>query len=458
MAADDLSAPLGQETKRGRGLSTAIKASLPQAIAIALATFLGAFVLWAVIADNPFGGEPMAVVQIAPPGPTAPRVIGGPAAHGAPAIVAPNASGPAESGPGRHDGPPEGPVTIPVLSGLPAPPAPGVADSPANAGNSRTVTIIDGKTGARQEVVIPGSSEPQTTPSTPAMPATPGAPGTSDASPSAPAAETQPNDQKLVETTPQGPIPKIAANGMRPAEAYAQPIKPVPGKPDAPRVALIVGGLGVSASISNDAISKLPGAVTLAFMPYSYDVDHLAGRARRAGHEILLQAPMEPFNYPDNDSGPQTLLTTLSPEQNLERLYWLMSRFQGYVGITGAMGARFTASEQAFTPILRETAKRGLIFVDDGANPRSVAARVAGGNNLPFAKADMVLDSVPTPAEIDHALGRLEMTARERGVAVGMASALPVSIERIAKWAKAAESRGLQLVPITAVASKAKQS
>jgi polysaccharide deacetylase 2 family uncharacterized protein YibQ len=104
------------------------------------------------------------------------------------------------------------------------------------------------------------------------------------------------------------------------------------------------------------------------------------------------------------------------------------------------------------------TAKRGLIFVDDGANPRSVAARIAGGNNLPFAKADMVLDSVPTPAEIDHALGRLEMTARERGIAVGMASALPVSIERIAKWAKAAESRGLQLVPITAAASKAKQS
>jgi uncharacterized protein len=438
MAADDLSAPLGQETKRYRGFSAAIMASMPQAIAIALATFLGIFVLWAVIADNPFGGEPMAVVQISPPGPTAPRVIGGPAAHEAPAILAPNASGAAESGPGRYDGPPEGPMPVPP--GASAPPAAGVAENPPNAPNTRTVTIIDGKTGARQEVVIPGSPE---TPST---------------TPGAPAADAQPNDQKLVETTPQGPIPKIAANGMRPAEAYAQPVKPIPGKPDAPRVALIVGGLGVSANITNDAINKLPGSVTLAFMPYSYDVDHLAGRARRAGHEILLQAPMEPFNYPDNDSGPQTLLTTLSPEQNLERLYWLMSRFQGYVGIAGAMGARFTASEQAFAPILRETAKRGLIFVDDGANPRSVAARVAGGNNLPFAKADIVLDSVPTPAEIDHALGRLEMTARERGVAVGMASALPVSIERIAKWAKAAESRGLLLVPITAVSSKAKQS
>ena len=452
MAADDLSAPLGQETKRGRGLSTAIKASLPQAIAIALATFLSVFVLWAIIADNPFGGEPIAVAQISRQGQ---RRRGSSADR----LRTRRRRWWRRTHPCRSN---RDRAAMTAHPKIPSPfrfrpgfLAPGMAESPANAGNSRTVTIIDGKTGARQEIVIPGSSEPQNTPSTPG---TPGAPGTSGASSSAPGAEAQPNDQKLVETTPQGPIPKIAANGMRPAEAYAQPVKPVPGKPDAPRVALIVGGLGVSASISNDAISKLPGAVTLAFMPYSYDVDHLAGRARRAGHEILLQAPMEPFNYPDNDSGPQTLLTTLSPEQNLERLYWLMSRFQGYVGITGAMGARFTASEQAFTPILRETAKRGLIFVDDGANPRSVAARVAGGNNLPFAKADMVLDSVPTPAEIDHALGRLEMTARERGVAVGMASALPVSIERIAKWAKAAESRGLQIVPITAIASKAKQS
>jgi uncharacterized protein len=436
MAADDLSAPLGQESKR-RGISTAIIASLPRAIAVALATFLGAFVLWAIIADNPFGGEPMAVVQISPQAVVAPRIITGPA--GRDALVTP--------GPNRYDGPAEGSVTIPVP---PAPAAPVVTENPASTGNNRTVTIIDGKTGARQEV-IPGPPE---------APAESEAQRLADASiaPDAQPAEPKPNDQKLVETTPQGPIPKIAANGMRPAEAYAQPVRPIPGKPDAPRIALVIGGLGVSANITSDAISKLPGAVTLAFMPYSYDVDHLAGRARRAGHEILLQAPMEPFNYPDNDSGPQTLLTTLSAEQNLERLYWLMSRFQGYVGITGAMGARFTASEQAFAPILHETAKRGLIFVDDGANPRSVAARVAGGSNLQFAKADLILDSIPTPLEIDHALGRLEMAAREHGVAVGMASALPVSIERIAKWAKTAESRGVQLVPITAVASKAKQS
>jgi uncharacterized protein len=235
-------------------------------------------------------------------------------------------------------------------------------------------------------------------------------------------------------------------------------VKPLPGKPDAPRIALIVGGLGIGANATAEAIAKLPGSVTLSFVPYGNDVAALAGRAHAAGHEILLQVPMEPLDYPDNDPGPQTLLTTLAPQQNMDRLYWLMSRFQGYVGITNTMGARFTAAEPSFAPILRETAKRGLIFVDDGANPRSLAGRIAGANNLPFARADVVLDTVPTPAEIDRALGRLEMTARERGVAVGIASPLPVSIDHIAKWAKAAESRGLLLIPISAVAAKAKQS
>jgi polysaccharide deacetylase 2 family uncharacterized protein YibQ len=302
--------------------------------------------------------------------------------------------------------------------------------SPPPAANSKTVTIIDGKTGARQEVVIPAEGN------------------------SAVIADSPPPGQKFVEMTANGGIPKIAADGIRPAEAFARPVQPLADKPEAPRIALIVGGLGVSTSATAEAITRLPGAVTLAFMPYGADVEHFAARARGEGHEILLQVPMEPFGYPDNASGPQTLMTSLTPEQNLARLHFVMSRIHGYVGIAGSTGARFTASEPSFAPILRETASRGLIFVDDGSNPHSVAGRVAGADNLQFAKADVVLDAVPTAAEIDRALVRLETAARERGVAVGISGGLPMSIEHIAKWAKAAESHGFLLVPITAVAAK----
>ena len=416
MATDDLTAPLGRELKKRR---RTIKIPVPQIVTGLLVAFFGIFVLWAVVADDPFGGEPMAVV------PANIQVTAKPSNSGG--APSPAVAADADQSHG-------GQAAAPAGTAPPAPPAPATT----------TITIIDGKTGAKQEVQVPVPANAATPPSAATLPSA--------------QSTAAPIDQKFVEMTPQGPIPKIAADGTRPAEAFARPVQPLPGRSDAPRVALIINGLGISANETVAAIANLPGPVTLGFVPYGTDVTSLVGRARAAGHEVLLQVPMEPFQYPDNDPGPQTLLTSLTPQQNIERLHWLMSRFQGYVGLSNTMGARFTASEPSFAPIMRETAKRGLVFVDDGSNPRSVAGRIAGASNLPFAQADVVIDAVPTPEEIDRALGRLEMTARERNVAVGIASALPVSIDEIAKWAKAAESRGLLLVPISAVANKSKQS
>jgi uncharacterized protein len=409
MTTDDLSAPLGQRRSRRR---PTIRVPVPYVIAGALALFLGTFVLWAAIGDDPLGGEPMAVVPAHLPA-------------AASATPAPHQHAEVPGSPGRYDGPAPASPPNPVQKAEPA-----KAAEPPN--GTQTVNIINGMTGARQEVTIP----------------VPGAAGNT-----ATPAIIAPADAKFLEITAQGPVPKIAADGVRPADAFAQPVKPLAGKPDAPRIALVVGGLGVSTKTTSDTIARLPGPVTLAFVPYGSDTA-LVARARASGHEILLQVPMEPFSYPDNDPGPQTLLTSLAPQQNLDRLHWVMSRFQGYVGIINMMGARFTASEQSFAPVLQDIASRGLIFVDDGANPRSVAGRIAGADNLPFAKAEVIVDSVPTPTEIDRALGRLETAAREHHFAVGIASALPASIDHIAKWAKAAESRGVILVPITAVAKK----
>jgi hypothetical protein len=66
----------------------------------------------------------------------------------------------------------------------------------------------------------------------------------------------------------------------------------------------------------------------------------------------------------------------------------------------------------------------------------------------------VVLDSRPRASAIDDQLARLEAIAREKGSAIGVASALPVSIERIAQWAKTLEGRGVQLVPLSALMAK----
>jgi polysaccharide deacetylase 2 family uncharacterized protein YibQ len=396
VADDDLSAPLGLDGKRKRRKRPSIPAMpiIAGALALPVIVFAG----WALIKDDPFGGEPMGV---------APAVVTA-AAGTAADPSAPPSGAPDQASPGK---------------GQPAP--------PAAKPNTKTITIIDGSSGARREVAVPDTPE----------------------NPAPAAAE-----QRLTESSRHGPLPKIAPDGTRPADAFARPVHLPAGKANGPRIALVVGGLGIGATVTADALRKLPGPVTLAFSPYGANLDAQVGRARAAGHEVLLQLPMEPFDYPDNDPGPQTLLTSLDQAQNVDRLHWLMSRFQGYVGVANHLGGRFSASEQALGPVLRETAKRGLIYFDDASSTRSLASQIAGANNLPFAKADLILDQVPTPAEIDRALGRLESAARARSVAVGFASALPVSIDRIQRWAKAAESRGITLIPITAVVARANPS
>jgi polysaccharide deacetylase 2 family uncharacterized protein YibQ len=401
VAPDDLNAPLGQDKRKGL---PKLPAAAPQILAGALGLFGIVVVAWALFVNDPLGGEPTAVV-----------------ATGSPAKPQARPAGDDQQN-SRHDGPPSDKATSTNVVIPAAAPPPG----------SKTITIIDGSSGKHQDVVIPGKS--------------------SGGAPKAPV------DQRLLETTRHGAIPRIAPDGARPFTLFAHPRKLPADKTDAPRIAIIVGGLGISATGTADALAKLPAPVTLGLAPYGADLDRLAERARAENHEVLLQTPMEPFDYPDNDPGPQTLLTSLTPDQNIDRLHWQMSRFQGYVGVVSYMGARFTASEQSLAPVLRETAKRGLIFVDDGASQRSVASQFAISHNFPFAKADVVIDAVPTPVEVDRALARLEIMARDHGTAVGLANALPGTITRIAEWAKKVEARGFVLVPITMVAVKEKSS
>ena len=260
-------------------------------------------------------------------------------------------------------------------------------------------------------------------------------------------------DKRLVERSRHGVLPKVGADGSRPADVYARPAPVLPPK-TLGRVAIVISGLGLSQASTSDSIVRLPPDVTLAFAPYGAELERQVARAREDGHEVLLQAPMEPFDYPDNDPGPHTLTSGAQPSENLDKLFWVMSRFSGYVGLMNHMGAKFTSSEQALTPVLKELAARGLIVLDDGSSARSLVPAVAGSLKLPAARADAVVDASPKASAIDDQLARLESIARERGVAIGVASALPVSIERIAQWAKTLQARGLVLAPLSAVVAK----
>lgn len=259
-------------------------------------------------------------------------------------------------------------------------------------------------------------------------------------------------DRRLTDRTRIGVLPKVGEDGARAFQVYARPAPPQ-GQTAQPRIAILMGGLGISASTTADAIAKLPGEVSLAFAPYGTDLERQVQRARNDGHEVFLQVPMEPFDYPDNDPGPHTLVTGPQASENTDRFRWVLSRFSGYVGIVNFMGARLTSDEAGMMPIMREAAERGLMVVDDGTSGRSLMAQVASGFRTPAVKADIVLDLAARSEAIDRELQRLEVMARERGFALASATALPLTIDRINRWARTLEARGIRLVPVSSAGS-----
>jgi polysaccharide deacetylase 2 family uncharacterized protein YibQ len=398
---DDLDTPLKAKQK---GIAARrLPVSPLVLLTVALAGVLAVAVGWVVIYDDPLGGEPRHIVKIEQIVPAGPQNKTSPEA--------------------KREQPPQ---------------------PPSQSSDQRTITIIDGNTGAKRDIVI---NDPK------------GKNNTQKDVPPAnePTNNVPPTDNRLIENSKHGSIPKIGPDGVRPLDAYASPI-PVTGNADS-MIAIVITGLGVSASGTGDAISKLPSAITLGFVPYGSELTRWVARARGTGHEVLLQIPMEPFDYPDNDPGPQTLIASAAKDQNIDRLHFFLSRAPGYVGVANFMGARFTANEDALAAILAETGRRGLLFLDDGTSPRSVAPRAATKTKAPFLKADLVIDAKAEWAEIDAALVKLETIAAEKGVAIATASSLPVTIERISRWAKTLEARGIRLVPVSvAFQRKPKQS
>jgi polysaccharide deacetylase 2 family uncharacterized protein YibQ len=248
---------------------------------------------------------------------------------------------------------------------------------------------------------------------------------------------------------PPAMLPRVAADGRLARAVYARPFDAADKRP---RIGLVVTGLGMSDADSRNAIETLPGPITLAFSPYANAPDPLADVARAKGHETLISIPMEPQGYPLNDAGSRSLLTGAEPAKNRQNLEWALSRIQGYVGATGGFegmrGERFADQTVSFRQVLEELGRRGLLYID----PRP-GRGLPPSATLPARDVDILVDDPPARAEIEAKLAALERLAREKGSALGLAGPLrPVTVERIAAWARGLDEKGIALAPVSALA------
>lgn len=247
-------------------------------------------------------------------------------------------------------------------------------------------------------------------------------------------------DPALETRTPFGPRPAVGRDGRRASKVYARPFRKAEG---GPKVALIVGGLGLDKALTERAIAALPADVTLAFAPYARDLALWSEKARAAGHEVMIEVPME-SRGPEGRSGavlgPAALLVGRPEADNLQRLDWTLSRLPAAFGATNYLGGKFSGDAASMAVVLKRLDEAGLAYVDDtGLVPGAPRARLVAPNGGGEQAA--------------RDLDELEQFARADGAAIGKAYVDAAALEAVAAWCKDLDARGLTLAPASALAA-----
>ncbi|MFO1243269.1 MAG: divergent polysaccharide deacetylase family protein [Rickettsiales bacterium] len=291
----------------------------------------------------------------------------------------------------------------------------------------------------KEEIEVANVPEPE-------KPVAPIAPVTEDkpVKQSLPVSANQPAtgaQKDLLEKVSGMELPKRTGD-QRPADVYK---KPYSGS-GAPKVAIVITGVGMVADQSMQALS-LPENITLSLSPYAASLDGLREKAQTAGHEIWLDLPMQPKNYPADDAGPLSLMNSDSESENISRLHKVMGSATNYVGVVAGSDENFSGSSE-MKPVAAEIDRRGIALLTQQAGFKDPK----GASYL--RQAERAANSDITAEAAKHMLEEAETLAKKTGSAVVTLPATPAVLDLVKTWSKTADAKGVALAPLSALYAK----
>lgn len=243
-------------------------------------------------------------------------------------------------------------------------------------------------------------------------------------------------------------LPKISVTGLTPFDAYKRPFTLA----NVPVIAVAIEDFGLSRQSSEEALEKLPPEISLLLSPYSDVPEDWVKAARENGHEVWLQLPVQNSDFPETaDTGPQTLMSSADLQYNNDRMIWALKSSVGYVGVAAQTDPLFMYSKPVAKAILTSVFSRGLGFLELNPDNPAFIETAAVAENIPYAKNTILIgDSVQ-----DHAalFERAEAEASGGGYAIVVIELYPANLEALVDWLSSLEKKGLQLAPVSAVAS-----
>jgi uncharacterized protein len=251
-----------------------------------------------------------------------------------------------------------------------------------------------------------------------------------------------------------GELPIIRAKDkLAPFDAYRQPFPA--DKLDHPLIAVVMFDYGLSKRASGSILGVMPPEVNVALSPAARDAQKWAQDAFDHGHEIWLELSTEPPNYPQSDTGANTLLTNAPVEDNRKNLFTQLGAVAGYAGVINAGDSPYFRSGPDADFMAGALYERGLGLVVGTAQTAPTLRSQAKNENRPFYAGDLIwLDRSSNADDIQAALTRVEDRAKSNGFAIAAFRPTKAGRTTVVAWLATLKQKGLLLAPLSIIAEK----
>ncbi len=208
-----------------------------------------------------------------------------------------------------------------------------------------------------------------------------------------------------------------------------RPPMPIKPRPSWPRVAIVIDDIGNNLHLAREFLA-LPVPITFSILPQRPFSRRLMEEIAKAGHEILLHQPMEPFRR-DIDPGPGAVYTSFSSTRIQETIRTNLMEINLATGVNNHMGSKFTANGKKIKEALEVIKQKGLFFVDSLTTPRSVAYRTARRLHIIAAHRNVFLDCPAHTTVAIKEMKKLMSVAIRWGKAIGIGHPFATTLQGI---------------------------
>lgn len=194
------------------------------------------------------------------------------------------------------------------------------------------------------------------------------------------------------------------------------------------QLAIIIDDVGYNLRLGQRS-ADLPGAFTLAVLPFTPHGRILAERAHQRGKEIMLHVPMS--NEHNYTLGPGALTTAMQRPEFLSVLRQGLAQVPHVQGVNNHMGSLLTQRTEPMGWLMEELKSRGLYFVDSRTTAKTQALLMAERVQLPSRRRDIFLDDSRKPEHIQRQLVLALEKAQSQGSAIAIGHPYPQTLQAL---------------------------